>query len=40
MVLEHADGRIEPIAKADEFKAEQILCRMDEIKAEMIFVDA
>ncbi len=28
MVLEHGDGRIEPIAKANEFKAEQILSRL------------
>ena len=28
MVLEHGDGRIEPIARVGEFRAEQILARV------------
>ena len=40
MVLEHANGRIESIAKADEFRAEMILSRMDEIKAELSLATA
>jgi hypothetical protein len=28
MVLEHGDGRIEPIARVGEFRAEQVLSRV------------